>query len=242
MREALTRLFSRRAAWAWLLFEPIFHISYMLLIFTVLRTRTIGGTDTTIWLLVGMVAFFMFRRTASQGQNAIAANQALFAYRQVKPIDPVLVRSALEALLMIVVTIILFAGAGLFGHTIVPEDPLMVLLGILGLWLLGVGWGLITSVATELIPELATIIGFIMTPLYYISGVVVPVAAIPLPYRNWLVLNPIVHGLETARLGFAPYYHAIPELSLAYLYGFALVMLFFGLALHQHFALRLTRQ
>lgn len=242
LREALTRLFSRRAAWVWLLVEPVFHISYMLLIFTALRARTIGGVDTSIWLISGMTAFFMFRRTGSQAQNAISANQALFAYRQVKPIDPVLVRCALEGLLMVVVSIILFAGAGLFGHVIIPADPLMVLAGFLGLWLVGLGWGLITSVATELIPELATIISFLMMPLYYVSGVILPIAAIPQPYRDWLLLNPVVHGLEAARLGFAPYYHAVPELSMAYLYGFAMITIFLGLVLHQRFALRLIRQ
>lgn len=242
LREALTRLFARRAAWVWLLMEPVFHISYMLVIFTVIRTRTVGGIDTTIWLLAGMTAFFTFRRTASQAQNAVGANQALFAYRQVKPVDPVLVRSALEALLMLVVSIILFSGAGLFGHVIMPEDPLLVLTAFIALWLIGLGWGLITSVATELVPELATIINFFMTPLYFISGVIFPIASIPHPYREWLLLNPLVHGLEAARLGFAPYYHAIPELSMLYLYGFALVAVFFGLALHKHYAMRLTRQ
>lgn len=242
LREALTRLFSRRAAWAWLLIEPVFHVSYMLVIFTMLRARTVGGVDTTIWLLAGMLAFFMFRRTADQAKNAVGANQALYAYRQVKPIDAVLVRSALEALLMLVVSVILFAGAGLFGHIILPSDPLLVLAGFSGLWLLGLGWGLVMSVATELVPELGTIINFVMTPLYYISGVILPIASIPQPYRSWLVLNPIVHGLEAARLGFAPYYHAIPELSMAYMFGIALILIFLGLSLHQRFALRLVRQ
>lgn len=27
LREALSRLFGRRAAWFWLLFEPIFHVA-----------------------------------------------------------------------------------------------------------------------------------------------------------------------------------------------------------------------
>jgi capsular polysaccharide transport system permease protein len=56
------------------------------------------------------------------------------------------------------------------------------------------------------------------------------------------LFNPIAHGLEAARLGFAAHYHAVPELSLGYLYGFALVSVFFGLALHRRFALRLITQ
>ena len=59
LREALTRISSSRAAWFWLLAEPVFHVTYMLVIFTVIRVRTVGGIDTVVWLIVGMLAFFI---------------------------------------------------------------------------------------------------------------------------------------------------------------------------------------
>ncbi len=242
LREALTRISSSRAAWFWLLAEPVFHVTYMLVIFTVIRVRTVGGIDTVVWLIVGMLAFFMFRRTATQVTKAISANQALFTYRQVKPVDTVLVRGGLEGFLMVLVAGILLTGAALFGHSVVPADPLAVLEAFLGLWLVGMGFGLVASVAGELVPELGRVIDFVMMPLYLISGVIVPLSAVPQPYREWLMLNPVAHGLEAARLGFAPYYHAVPELSMAYLYGFALACIFLGLALHRRFALRLVTQ
>jgi capsular polysaccharide transport system permease protein len=242
LREALGRISSGRAAWFWLLAEPVFNVAYLLIIYTVIRVRTVGGIDTAVWLIVGMLAFFMFRRTAAQLMNGIAANQALFTYRQVKPVDTLLVRGALEAFLMIIVTVILLAGAALFGHSVLPADPLAVLEAFLGLWLVGVGFGLTTSVAIQLVPELGKVIGLIMRPLYILSGVMVPIAAVPQPYRDWLLLNPVAHGLEAARLGFAPYYHAVPELSIAYIYQFALVSIFLGLALQRHFALKLVTQ
>jgi capsular polysaccharide transport system permease protein len=242
LREALARISSGRAAWFWLLAEPVFNVAYMLVIFTVIRVSTIGGIDTTIWLMVGMLAFFMFRRTATQVMNGISANQALFSYRQVKPVDTLLVRGVLEAFLMIIVTVILLSGAALFGHSVLPADPLAVLEAFLGLWLIGIGFGLVASVAAQLVPELGQLIGMIMMPLYMLSGVIFPISAVPQPYRDWLLLNPVAHGLEAARLGFAPYYHAVPELSIAYIYQFALVGIFLGLALQRRFALKLVTQ
>lgn len=242
LREALTRISSSRAAWFWLLAEPVFHVTYMLVIFTVIRVHTVGGIDTVVWLIVGMLAFFMFRRTGTQVTKAISANQALFTYRQVKPVDTVLVRGGLEGFLMTLVAGILLTGAALFGHSVVPADLLAVLEAFLGLWLVGMGFGLVASVAGELVPELGRVIDFAMMPLYLISGVILPLSTVPQPYREWLMLNPVAHGLEAARLGFAPYYHAVPELSIAYLYGFALVIVFLGLALHRRFALRLVTQ
>jgi len=240
LRETLSRLFSGRASWFWLLAEPVFHIIYLVLVFSVIKVRTVGGIDTTVWLITGMLAFFMFRRTGTQVMHAISANQALFTYRQVKPVDTLLVRGGLEGLLMIVITSILLSSAALFGHSVVPADPLAVLEAFFGLWLVGMGFGLVTSVASELVPELGRVINFVMMPMFILSGVIFPLSALPQPYRDWLLLNPVAHGLEAVRLGFAPLYHAVPELSIAYIYGFALASIFLGLALHRHFALRLV--
>ncbi|WP_293936777.1 ABC transporter permease [Iodobacter sp.] len=240
LREAVGRLFSGRATWFWLLAEPIFHVAYLVFIFTGIRVRNIGGIDSTIWIMVGMLAYFMFNRTGTQVKNAISANQALFAYRQVKPVDTVLVRGALEGFLMIIISSILLMCAALFNHPVAPSNPLGVLEAFFGLWLVGLGFGLVTSIFSELIPELGKVIGLIMMPLYMISGVILPISTVPQPYRDWLLFNPVAHGLEAARLGFAGNYHAVPELSIAYIYNFALVSIFLGLALHRRFAQRLT--
>lgn len=242
LREALGRLFSARAAWFWQLANPVFHVAYLLFIFTMGRIHSVGGFDTALWIVAGLQSFFMFQRTATQVGNAISANQALFAYRQVKPVDTTLVRAALEGLLVLIVTVILLSGLALFGHQVLPADPLAVIEALFGLWLLGIGLGLITSVAAHLIPELDRIVNLIMMPMYLISGVMFPLSAIPSPYREWLLLNPVSHGLEAARLGFAPYYHAVPELSIAYIYACAVVTIFVGLALHRRFAQRLLTQ
>ncbi len=242
LREAVHRLSAGRAAWLWILLEPLVHVIFLMLIFTVIRVRLVGGIDTAVWIMVGLLAFFMFRRTATQAMNAVEANQALFAYRQVKPVDAVLVRAGLEGFLMILVAVILFTGAGLYGLAIIPADPLAVLEAMVGLWLVGAGFGLMASVVKDLVPELGKIIELAMMPLYFLSGVIFPIAAVPQPYRDWLLLNPVAHGLEAARLGFSPYYQAVPELSIAYIYSFALGTIFLGLALHVRFANRLTTQ
>jgi capsular polysaccharide transport system permease protein len=242
LREALTRLFAARTTWFWLLAEPVFHISYMTFLLTVIRMRTVGGIDTTMWIIIGMLAFFMFRNTATQCMNAVNANQALFVYRQVKPVDTLLVRGGLEALLMVIVTIILLAGTALLGHSVIPADPLTVIEAFFGLWLLGLGFGLVASVTVELAPELGRVIHLIMMPMMILSGAIFPIAAVPQPYRDVLLLNPVAHGLEAARLGFVPYYHAISELSMMYIYEFAIAGIFLGLALHRRFSLKLVTQ
>lgn len=236
LREALARLFASRAAWFWLIAEPVLHMAIISFIFTVIRQRMVGGIDFLIWLVLGLQGFFLFRRTAMQMAGAIDSNRALFSYRQVTPTDTVLVRGVLEAVLTTMVAVVMMAGLSLLGRDVIPIDPLALLIAFFGLWLLGAAVGLIVSVVSELVPEFRQIANMVMMPLYFISGVLIPIASIPEPYRDWLLINPIVHGLDAARAGFAPYYHAVPGLSISYLYAVALVGIFAGLALHRRFA------
>lgn len=242
LREALSRLLASRGAWFWLFAEPVFHTAYLMFIFVVIRVGNVGGIDVALWIMIGMQGFFMFRNTGTQVMNGIGANRPLFAYRQVKPIDTLLVRGVLEGVMSIFVTAILMAGLALLGHSVMPVDPLAVFVAFLGLWLVGLGFGLIASVIAELVSEVGKVIHLIMMPLMILSGVMLPLAVVPQPYRDWLMLNPVAHGLEAARLGFAPHYHAVEELSIAYLFGFALVSIFLGLVLQRRFALRLISQ
>ena len=239
LREAVARMFSRRIALVWLLAEPAAHIGFMALVFAVLRTRVIGGMDVVFWVSTGMLAFFLFRRTASQGAAAIGANLALFTYRQVQPTDTILVRCLLEGFLMLLVAFIFIAVLALLGTPMTLDDPLEVFVSLLGLWLLAVGWGLAVSVAQELTPELANVIDMLMTPMMLVSSVIFPLAAVPFTWREWLLLNPVAHGIEGVRAGLSNYYHHAPELSLGYLYAFALGLVFLGLALQVRFRNRL---
>ncbi|WP_035065214.1 ABC transporter permease [Nitratidesulfovibrio termitidis] len=240
LREALDRLFGERAAWLWLLVEPVTHIGFISLVWRVIRTRAIGGIDIAVWTMVGMLAFFLFRRTGIQVMYAVDGNKPLFVYRQVKPFDTAIVRGGLEAFLMAIISALIIIIGGLLGHDVVPGDPLLVLMAVGGLWLLGMGYGLVTSVLMELVPELEHIFKILMMPLYLLSGVIWPISSVPMPYRDYLMVNPVAHGLEVVRQGFVAHYHMVPGASLSYLYGFSLVSVCIGLLLYRRYALRLV--
>jgi len=240
LRESLDRLFDMRAAWFWLLAEPVLHIGFMAIIYGVIRVRAIGNMDTALWITLGMLAFFLFRRTANQVTHAVGSNRPYFTYRQVKPFDPAISRAVLEAFLMTIVSTIILITAALLGHNAIPGDALLALQAVLGLWLFGVGYGLVASVLMELVPETEHVLKITMMPLYLASGVIWPLASIPYPYRDVLMFNPIAHGLEFVRLGFSPYYHTVPGLSMAYLYEWALASVFLGLMLYRRFAVQLV--
>jgi capsular polysaccharide transport system permease protein len=196
-----------------------------------------------IWLLSGLMGYFFFSRTVSQVSGALGANRPLFSYRQVKPLDAVFARALLEASLMTVITMIVFTGAALLGHDFKPDAPLTVLLAFACAWLIGLGWGLIVSVSKELVPELGTLIDLlIQRPLYLVSGVIMPMTALPSLIRELLMLNPLAHVFEIVRAGVASHYHAEPESDLTYAFVSALVLIFIGMLLMRRFAWTILAQ
>lgn len=241
LREALDRFFGSRAGWAWLIIEPGIHIAFMGWVWGMFRRNSMGGIDITVWIILGMLAFFLFRRTAVQTLHARDCNRAFFAFRQVRPFDVAIARASVEAFSMFFISLTILGIAGLVGCNIIPKDPLTALVALVGLWLFGVGYGLVTSVGMRLVQDLGHIFQILMMPLYLISGVIVPVSSIPHPYQDWLLWNPLVHGLELVRLGFFPNYHTV-DVSFSYLYTWVLCSLALGMALYRGLETKLVMQ
>ena len=240
MREVLARTMGDRMGWFWMLGEPIFFIVIMVSIREFLgRTRDTPGAEFIVWLIIGISGFFLVRNAIQRGMTAIASNQALFAYRQIKPVDPVLIRSAIEGILKTVVLLILLGFTLLAEVDAVPDDPLGVFSLWFLLWLLGLGCALIVSVAVRLIPDLQHLVGMMMMPLMLTSGVIFPLQNLPHWILEYLLYNPILHGVELLRLQFFDGYQSVQGVSLEYLWRWILGTLALGLALHARFELRL---
>lgn len=243
LREALARITAGRFAWFWMLVEPVAFVFIMVTVREVLgRVRFTIGADFIPWLITGLLAFYLFRDGVLRNIGAIEANQGLFAYRQVTPIDPVLVRCAIEGLLQSVVFLILIAGGALLGHQMLPADPLQAMAVWVSMWLLGMGLGLIVSVGARLIPELGRAVRMMMLPMFMLSGVIIPLHMLPHNVQQLLLYNPALHGIESIRLAFFPGYKALAGVNMFYLWCWVLVTIAFGLALHVRFALRLKAQ
>lgn len=239
LRESVFRISTARAAWLWLLLEPVAHVTVMVVFFTVIRQRELAGVDLTVFLLLGILSFLLVRNVSTRSMEAIAANTALFSYRQVRPVDTVLVRAALESLLIGIVAIVIFSAAGLLGFDVIPKRPLVVFYSLALLAMSGLGFGLVFSALGNLVPEIGRIGHMLFHPLYLLSAVIYPAFIIPTPYRDFVMLNPLVHGIESIRAGFFDDYHLVEEVSLAYLAAFALFSVFMGLLLQVRFQQRL---
>ncbi|WP_354686598.1 ABC transporter permease [Cupriavidus necator] len=242
LREASARLATGRAAWLWILLEPAAHIIFLMVLFGVIRHQVMQGANIEVFVLVGIWGFFLVRNIAQRGMEAISANQALFSYRQVQPVDTVLVRATVEAFLYLVVGAILLTALAMLDIDVRPADPLLVMWAAFLLWAFGLGLGLTFSVVGSLLPELGKVIRLSFTPLYFLSAVMYSVSSLPQGMRSTVLVNPITHGLEAMRSGWFASYRGEAHISLGYLAFWALATVFLGLALHMRYATRLTAQ
>ena len=230
LREAVSRLFSSRISFVWLFGEPVVHVMYLIFIYTRIRVHTIGGVDSAIWLLVGILGYYQFRKISDHVISAPEMNRALFAYRQVKPIDAAFARAFLEGFLGLMVLIVLLFVNSLQGHQFAPDDMFGLISALFGLWLLGFGFGLCMTSLFAIVRDSKHFYVMAMRPMYLLSGVLFPISPLPHEARAIFMLNPVASGLEMARKSLSATYVAPPELDSSYLYEFALICFFIGLA------------
>lgn len=234
LREFLTRFGSRRMGAFWVLFEPMVHIGIMMFIFTVIRARQIPGMDFPVFLLTGMIPFFLMRNIAMKLMDAVTANQALFAYPNIKIFDTFIARTLVECMISATVYAILIFVLGFWvGYDVSITYPLSWLGDLLMGILFSFGLGIVLCVVVQAAPNAKSLIRIIFMPLYLISGVIFPLWIIPEKYLPWVLWNPYAHIVSNIRESVFPYYPDIPGVSQAYPLICTIIFLFIGLGLYR---------
>lgn len=242
LREMRTRFGKRRMGAFWVLFEPMGHIMVMLLIFAYIRNRSMTGIDFPVFLLTGIVPFFVFKSIALRLMEGVDANKGLFAYRQIKPADTFIARVLVETSLQAIVYVLTLAGMAWYGFDISIHSPLEWFFLLVLLILLGYGLGNLLCVLGHYLPEAKIIINLLFFPLYLLSGVILPVNNLPANVLAWLLWNPLLHFMELIRAAIFEYYPIIDGVSAHYACGTTLITLFVGLWLYRYRRLDLVAQ
>lgn len=117
-RELKTRFGKNRyLGYIWVVGEPMSVVLLVTIIGTVIREYhhqvMPEGISIFMFLISGIMPFFMFRSIVTQLMNGIGANLSLFAYKPVKPIHVFIARTLLEFCIYFVIFItVLFLQGG----------------------------------------------------------------------------------------------------------------------------------
>ncbi len=232
LREIKTRFGKYRLGYFWAILEPAAHLLVLLAIFGYIKNRTMPDISFPVFLLNGLIPYFIFSHIATRSIGAIEANQGLFNYRPVRPIDTIIARTILETIIYVGVYIVLMTTVGLVGEQFSLSHIITLTITWILLVVFSFGIGLIFMVVGNTFPEAEKFLPIIIKPLYFVSCVMFPLHAIPENYWPYFLWNPIVHAIELSRESVVSSYTS-GDVSLGYLALSAMIALFIGLIVYR---------
>ena len=229
MREIVTRYGRHNIGFLWLFVEPMIFTIGVTTIWTIGNFSHGNNLPIAAFALTGYSSVLLWRNMPGRCSGAITPNLALMYHRHVKIIDIFASRLLLEisgTTASFITLGIIFTSLGWIQP---PEDILKVLFGWLMLAWFGSSLALVIgalSERSELVEKLWHPAAYLLFPL---SGAAFMVHWLPEAGRNFVLLLPMVHGVEILREGyFGSAVHA--HYDMAYMGAFNLCLMFFGLS------------
>jgi len=215
----------------WVITEPLLHIATLTIVFTFIRERgDYQGIPFAAFFAAGILPYFIFQHTVNKALRAMRQNKQLFSYRQVKPLDVIVVMTYVELFVYVLIALILiWVGAWFFNIDGIPHLPLEVVLIFILLCLFSIGSGLFCAVLGARWEDASTLI--IQMPLrllYFMSGILIPMQSLPQHLHKYMLWNPLLHAIEQIRAHTFDGYIAVGT-SISYLALCTVANLFIGL-------------
>lgn len=230
IREMEARFGSKPGGYLWALLDPAAHVLVLTIAFQAIARAPALGTSFPLFFATGYIAFQFYQAMVSYVNAAVRANKSLLSYPNVAPIDTVVARYFLQFATTIMVAVVVLGTIAAWMRVPPELSWLPILEAAFAGSMLGLGIGLINNVMFVKYPLYEKIFSIVNRPLYMISGVFFLPDMIPPPYRDIVLLNPLVHVIMRFRTGFYDEYRAI-GLDMGYTYTFAFLTLFFGMLL-----------
>jgi len=202
MREVLTRFGRHNIGFLWMFVEPMMFTLGVTALWT--ATNSLHGSKLPIaaFALTGYSSVLLWRNMPARCIGAIAPNLSLMYHRNVKLIDIFAARLILEgggATISFVVLASAFISLGLIDP---PEDLLKVMWGWFMLAWFGISLGLLMGALSEeyeLVDKFWHPASYLLFPL---SGAAFLVDILPKRAQDFVLILPMVHGVEYVREGY----------------------------------------
>ena len=235
LRELKARVGLDRLGFLGMFISPAIQMIGTMVIFTFLRARTIPGVDFPVFLLNGIVPYILFKNIALKGMEAVNANRALFAYKQIQPLDCILARAVVESFLMIVIyAIFLFALGFWMDFDVAIHHPLQWAYYMMCGAVFCVGLAMLLSVLVQKVPESKLVIRITFLPLYFMTGILTPIWHLPQSVQQFMAYNPFYHIIDMLRRSVFEFYPHADTVNPGVPPTVALVTLAAGLLIYRY--------
>lgn len=202
MREVLTRFGRHNIGFLWLFVEPMLFTLGVTALWTLSGANHGSSLPIVAFALTGYSSVLLWRNMPSRAIGAIAPNLALMYHRNVKVIDVFASRLLLEAAGATISFVVLSLFFIAIGWIKPPEDFLKVIAA----WLMLTWFGTSLAVFLGACGERSEIIEKLWGPASYLlfplSGAAFLVDSLPPVAQHFILLLPMVHGVEMLREGY----------------------------------------
>ena len=211
LREMSTTYGRSPGGYLWALIEPIGAIALLSFVFSFVLRSPGLGNNFPLFYATGYLTFQLYISLSGLVAAAIRYSRAFLAYPAVTFTDALVARFVLNAMTNLLVMVIVI-GVGTMNCFLFTRFPVWQRV-----------WGILNR------------------PMFLISGVFFIPEMVPAQFREWMMLNPVAHGVSEMRRGFYATYDAVYVVP-SYPCLVALVLTLFGLLFllryHKDIALR----
>lgn len=179
---------------AWTVLNPLSMIAVYTLVFSQVMQARLPGVDSafaySVFLMAGLIPWGLFAEIVSRSQNMFLENANLIKKVNFpKACLPSIV--VLSSLMNFGVTLSLFILIAAF-LGITPGPSLFALVPLVLIeTVLAISLGLILGVANVFFRDVGQLTGIFLQFCFWLTPIIYSIDIIPLPYRDWIVLNPL---------------------------------------------------
>ena len=180
----------------WWLAEPVISLAVYYIVFALIfRSRT---QDFVAFLFVGIATYSWMRVTVSHGAGSILAGRNLMQQVYLPKIffpTVAIITDTVKFLCVLLVVVIVLNIFGFHATPVYAALPLILLTEILFITALSY----IIAAIVPFFPDLRVLLGHVLHLMFFLSGVLYPLARVPEEYRHLFRLNPMVVIIDSMR-------------------------------------------
>lgn len=199
IRDVQTRFGGKHVNFLIALAWPLAHIGALLLIYGFLGRAAPIGTSSIMFFATGLTPYMFFNYPSRFMMMSVLSNRPLLSFPVVRLMDVILARAILETVAGCAVICVTLFVLYCLDEPVWPNDPGVALSALAAMWVLALGWGVLSAVITAVLPVWAIIAALLQILFYVSSGILFVASALPEAAQLILSWNPLTQGVEWFR-------------------------------------------
>ena len=204
IREAVDRYGHENLGFFWVIGEPLLLTTGVMALWSFTHVSHDASVGVVPFALTGYSMLTLWRQIVFRSLHGMRYGAALTFHANVKYLDILLARSLLETVGIMAAFVVAYLPLYLLGALPLPNDPLLLFGGWLLMAWFCAGFGLLIAALTELSDILERFIHPVMYLTLPLTGAFYMVDWMPLKIQKYLLMSPLVHGIEMFRAGVFP--------------------------------------